>query len=146
MSHNLSKMIWTGIVGAALALPAAAQVPLPPRPHLEIHIGRSAPPPVRFERRSPRPDRYSVWIRGFWDWQGDQWIWVPGRWDRPVRRHARWIGPRYHREFGAWRYEPGHWSTERIVEGEDYRRWREEHHGRRDRDRDDHDRDREQQR
>lgn len=141
MSKRLTRLLWVSVIGAALSLPAAAQVPLPPHPSLEIHIGHTRPPRLRFERRGPRPDRYSIWIRGFWDWQGDQWIWIPGHWDRPRERHVRWIAPRYHREYGAWRYEPGHWSNERIVEGEDYRRWRDEHrHGRRDRDRDHDDR------
>ena len=74
-----------------------------------------------------RPSRDAVWIRGFWDWQGDNWVWIPGRWTVPEERHARWIGPRYRREYGGYRYEPGHWSNQRVIEGEDYRRWREEH-------------------
>lgn len=148
MFKRLTKVLWIGLAGAALSLPAAAQIPVPPHPRLEIHIGHTRPPRLRFERRGPRPDRFSIWIRGFWDWQGDQWIWVPGHWDRPRDRHVRWIVPRYHREYGGWRYEPGHWSDERVVEGEDYRRWRDEHRHRRDGDRDrgpghdDHDHDR----
>jgi len=146
MTKTTARLLSIGLLGAAFSLPAAAQVPVPPMPHLEIHVGHTRPPRIRYERRMPRPDRDSIWIAGFWDWQGDQWTWVPGRWDHPRDRHARWIRPRYRSEYGAYRYEPGHWSTERIVEGDDYRRWRDEHrHGRRHRDRDhgdrDHDRD-----
>ncbi len=41
------------------------------------------------------------------------------------------------REGEAWRYEPGHWNRQKLVEGDDYRQWREEHA----RARHDHDRD-----
>ncbi|HET9794970.1 MAG TPA: YXWGXW repeat-containing protein [Thermoanaerobaculia bacterium] len=144
----MMRRLWNSIlplaVVAATALPARAQVPVPPLPHLEIHIAHSHPPRFRHEVRPERPGRDYVWIGGFWDWEGDQWIWVPGRWDRPAGHHVRWIRPRYVHEYGAYRYEPGHWSNQRIEEGDEYRRWRDEHHGHHrhgdDRDRDhDHD-------
>ncbi len=129
MKARLLKCVLPAVLGAAMAVPLAAQPapPRPPGPNLEIHIGRTRPPRLRREHRLPRPDRDSVWIAGFWDWRGDQWSWAPGRWDRPVDRHSRWIRPRYLREYGAYRYEPGHWSSQRVVEGDDYRRWRDEH-------------------
>ena len=125
------KSIIRTISLAALVMVATAPLfaqlpPPPPLPGLEIRIGRQAPPRVRYERRMARPSRDAVWIRGFWDWQGDNWVWIPGRWTVPEERHARWIGPRYRREYGGYRYEPGHWSNQRVIEGEDYRRWREE--------------------
>ena len=94
---------------------------------LHIRIVTDAPPPVRYERRPERPDRYSVWIKGYWDRQGDQWEWVSGRWEQPPDRHERWIGAHYRREGQAWRYEPGHWSHQELIEGDDYRQWRDEH-------------------
>ncbi|PYQ66486.1 MAG: hypothetical protein DMF54_07655 [Acidobacteria bacterium] len=126
------KSIIRTISLAALVMVATAPLfaqlpPPPPLPGLEIRIGRQAPPRVRYERRMARPSRDAVWIRGFWDWQGDNWVWIPGRWTVPEERHARWIGPRYVREYGSYRYIPGHWSNQRVIEGEDYRRWREEH-------------------
>jgi hypothetical protein len=109
---------------ALTAMPAAAQ-PAPPR--FEIRITHSAPPRVRYERKLPRPDRQAVWVKGYWHWEGDRWDWVSGRWERPENRRHRWIGPRYRREGKVWRYEPPHWSHQRVVEGDEYRRWREEH-------------------
>ena len=135
------------LLAALLSLPAApalAQVHID-LPGIDVHVGHRAPPPLRHERILVRPGRDYVWIPGSWDWQGDDWVWIEGRWDRPVSRGVRWVHPRYRREYGAWRYEPGHWSNQRLRDGDDYRRWRDEHRGRdrnrdRDRDRDDHDR------
>ncbi|MEO6324320.1 MAG: hypothetical protein ABIT01_07715 [Thermoanaerobaculia bacterium] len=112
------------------AAPLAAQIPLPPLPGLEIRVGHSAPPPMRREVLTRRPSRDHVWAGGSWDWQGNDWAWTPGRWDRPERRGSRWVKARYVREGGSWRYEPAHWSYQRVVESEDYRRWRSERHDR----------------
>src|SRR5512141_886852 len=109
---------------ALAAVPAAAQ---PSRPTLEIRIANTAPPRVRYERVPRRPDRDSVWIKGYWHWEGNRWDWVNGRWERPEQRSRRWVAPRYRREGNAWRYEPPHWSHERIVESDEYRRWKQEH-------------------
>ena len=114
------------------AAPLAAQMPLPPLPGLDIRIARTAPPPMRQERMSPRPGRDHVWARGSWDWQGNDWAWSPGRWDRPERRGSRWVYARYAREGSGYRYEPSHWSHQHLVEGDDYRRWKADHHHERD--------------
>lgn len=118
------------ILASIPSLPATAQVnvQLPPLPGLEIHVGRTAPPRLRNERRPERPGRDYTWAQGFWHWQDNDWGWVPGRWDRPEQRGVRWVRARYAREGNVWRYEPGHWSNQRVVEGDDYRRWREENH------------------
>jgi hypothetical protein len=107
-------------------LPAAAETHID-LPGVEIRVGHTAPPPLRHEKKPHRPGSDYVWIGGAWDWQGNDWAWVPGRWERPAYHHATWVAPRYHREGEAWRYEPGHWNKQKLVEGEDYRRWHEEH-------------------
>jgi hypothetical protein len=120
------KRILTSMAPVALlalvAMPAAAQ----PGPNLEIRIARSAPPRVRFERVPTRPDRQAVWARGYWHWEGSRWDWVSGRWNRAENPRSRWIAPRYRHEGRVWRYEPPHWSHERVVEGDEYRQWRDE--------------------
>lgn len=122
-----------GISLAAMALllltsmPAAGQVSVRvdiPLPGLEIRVAHRAPPQVRREVKPRRPGRQYVWINGFWHWHHTDWVWVPGRWERPSYRNARWINARYVREGAAWRYEPAHWSHQRVVESHDYRQWR----------------------
>jgi hypothetical protein len=105
-------------------MPVAAQ---PGPPGIEIRIAHSAPPRARYERIPSRPDRESVWIKGYSHWEGNRWNWVSGRWARPEQPSHRWIAPRYVREGRAWRYEQPHWSNQQVREGDEYRRWREEH-------------------
>jgi hypothetical protein len=113
-----------GFVSAALV---AQFPPPPPLPNLEIHFAIDAPPPPRIEERPHRPGASHIWVQGSWDWQGERWAWVPGRWERPHERHARWIAPVYVREDDGWRYTPGHWSNQRVVEGKDYKHSKEKH-------------------
>ena len=105
--------------------PALAQVNVSVNlPGLEIRVGHSAPPPVRYEHRASCPGPGYVWLGGAWDWQGNDWAWMPGRWDRPVAHDVQWTHARYHREHDAWRYEPAHWSNQHLHEGDEYRQWR----------------------
>src|SRR5512140_173581 len=127
--------------------PASAQIRLGVNlGDIRIRIAPEAPPPPRVERRTARPSHHHVWIAGYWDRRDDRWDWSPGRWEEPTQRGSSWVRPQYRRESGAYRYEPGHWSHQRMVEGEDYSRWHQEHgrraRGPRDRDRDDNYRDR----
>lgn len=105
------------------AIPATAQIRADIG-GLHIRIVNDHPPRARYERRTRRPDRQSIWINGYWDRRGDRWDWTPGRWERRRAANARWIAPRYVRENRVLLYEPGHWSNERLVEGDDYRAWR----------------------
>jgi len=92
---------------------------------LDIHVSTVAPPRRHHEHIPPRPGADHVWINGMWHWQVNHWMWIAGRWERPHGRDVRWIDARYVREGRYWRYEPGHWSDQRMSEGDDYRRWRE---------------------
>ena len=123
------------VVAALFSIPAGAQIPVPPIPELEIHISHSHPPRLRHERIPSRPGEDYVWVGGSWGWQGSRWAWLPGRWDRPAERSVTWVQPRYERESGYYRYEPGHWSNQHVVEGRDYHDWKEKHHHHDDRDR-----------
>jgi hypothetical protein len=128
MFRRALKSVSMAALAAVVSAPIFAQLPPPPPlPGLEIRIGRTAPPRIRHERRTRRTERNAVWVAGSWDWQGDNWVWIPGRWVVPESRRAHWVRARYVREYGGWRYVPGHWSTQRVIEGDDYRRWRDEH-------------------
>ena len=138
MSRRIAIIFGGAALAALMAMPTQAQVPPPPPlPHLEIHVATEAPPRPRHEHRPPRPGEGYVWLGGNWHWEGSQWVWLGGRWERPEVEGSHWVHPRYVHEYGHYRYEPGHWSNQRLSDGDDYRQWREEHrHGDRDHDRD----------
>ena len=128
MQMPLAKLVFPAVLAVLSCAPAHAQVRL--RVDLgavHIRISPEPPPPPRMERRMIRPSRSHVWIKGYWDRQDDRWAWAPGRWEEPSQRGSRWIKPHYRPEAGAYRYEPGHWSHQRMEEGEDYSRWQKEH-------------------
>ncbi len=124
MPRRILLLAGTAVVVVALAAPAMAQSY---HSNLEIHVANTAPPRARHERRPPRPDRDSVWLKGYWHWDQNRWNWVDGRWERPADHSQRWVNPRYVRQGNSYRYEPPHWSRERLTEGDDYRQWREQH-------------------
>jgi hypothetical protein len=132
MNPRIAKILGASAFAAILAGPALAQIPFP---NLEVHITNGAPPRPRYERRPARPGADYVWVGGFYDWRDGRWDWTPGRWDRPERRDVRWVAPRYVRDSDSYRYEPGHWSNQRLAEGSDYREWHEKHHNDRGHDR-----------
>ncbi len=96
----LKSMVLTSFA-VLVAIPAFAQVRADVGP-LHIRIATDAPPPVRYEVRTVRPDHTAVWTNGYWDRQGDQWAWSSGRWQQPVAPRARWVKAWYKREGCPW--------------------------------------------
>ena len=127
MQRRVLKSMALTAFAVLVAIPAFAQVRADLGP-LHIRIATDAPPPVRHEVRTARPDHTAVWTNGYWDRQGEQWSWSSGRWQQPTGHKARWVSARYQRDGNAWRYDPAHWSNQQLVEGEDYQRWKNEHH------------------
>jgi WXXGXW repeat (2 copies) len=128
MKNSWTKLMLPAALMVLSCASATAQVRLGVNAGpLRIRIAPEAPPPPRVERRPSRPSRNHVWIGGYWDRQGERWDWAPGRWERPEQRGSQWIKPRYQQEGGAYRYDPGHWSHQKVEEGEDYSRWHKEH-------------------
>ena len=68
-----------------------------------------APPAARFERRGPPPAPGTVWITGFWQWNGTQYAWTPGRWEAPQQPGATWVAPRWQRRGRNWVFVNGEW-------------------------------------
>lgn len=68
------------------------------------------PPPLIVETAPVAPSPRHVWIGGYHRWDGRAYVWNPGRYEIPPRRHTRWVA--------------GHWAQHRNghywVEG----RWR----------------------
>ncbi len=66
-----------------------------------------APPAVREERWENRHG--FVYIRGRWNWQGNQWAWTPGHYERERAGH-RWRDPRWEQRGGVYVSVDGGWE------------------------------------
>ena len=93
----------------------AACAPLPPLGAMFVAVG----PPAYYQDDvigvAPGPDY--VFIRGYWGWQGNGYVWVPGRWaERPDPR-AQWVQGRWYHSNQGWYREDGHWRGEGRGEG-----------------------------
>jgi hypothetical protein len=43
-----------------------------------------------------RPGPGFVWVDGYYNWRGNRYVWVPGKWRKLPRPHAVWV--------------PGYWA------------------------------------
>ncbi len=72
-------------------------------------VVRIGPPAPIVEERGRPPERGFVWIPGYHRWEGDHYVWTPGRWDRPPRPGARWVAHKWVRRGDHWEMQEGHW-------------------------------------
>ena len=49
-----------------------------------------APPPLQSEAPPPPPMAATIWVAGFWQWNGRVWVWVPGSWQLRPDAGASW--------------------------------------------------------
>ena len=79
----------------------------------------SSPPEPLYEQMSDSPGDGSVWIDGYWHWNGYEWVWITGRWEREQVGYV-YVEPSY-----AWTdeqtqyvYTPGYWAQpDRVPHG-----------------------------
>jgi hypothetical protein len=72
-------------------------------------VVRIRPPVAIVETQPERPGPNHFWIRGYHRWDGNAYVWAPGRWEVPPRPHARWVEHRWVRRHGGWVFVEGRW-------------------------------------
>jgi WXXGXW repeat (2 copies) len=70
---------------------------------------RVGPPVAVVERPGRAPHPGWVWTPGYHRWDGRAYVWVPGAWVVPPRRHARWVPARWVHRRRGWVLVAGHW-------------------------------------
>ncbi len=90
---------------AALFLTASCVV----RPARGAVYVRVAPPVPVVEVEGVAPGPEFVWIRGYHRWDGDRYIWVPGRWERRPHAAAVWVEGQWRHHRNGWFWVEGHW-------------------------------------
>ncbi len=74
----------------------------------EVQATTEPPDPV-YEEQTDVPGPGYVWIGGYWGWNGVDWNWYWGRWDRPPEGRI-YIQPYYERVGGRVVYVHGYWG------------------------------------
>jgi len=72
-------------------------------------IVRIAPPAAIVETAPARPGPNFVWIKGYHRWDGNAYVWVPGRWEVPPHGRRRWVEHRWVRRGDHWVFVEGRW-------------------------------------
>lgn len=67
------------------------------------------PPPVRYERLPPPPAPDQHWVAGHWNWDGRDYVWVPGYYHVRPHPRAAWIDGHWERHERGWYWIEGHW-------------------------------------
>jgi hypothetical protein len=98
------KKTLLGAVLAAASLGALVPVAANAQQYTVVRVA----PPAPVQEVVPAPRRGYVWAPGYYDYRGNQYIWVQGRWmrERPglAWREARWVerNGEWHRVGGDW--------------------------------------------
>ena len=114
---NTEKGAAIGAVGGALA---GAAIGNAADRRDEVRTGDSAytvqsvpPAPTSqpYEQMPPQPSRDAVWVRGHYEYTGNGYQWVAGRWDIPPSGMHTWIEPTWQPAAnGGYIYTRGHWQ------------------------------------
>ena len=112
------------ILPGLLALSSAAlAAPSAPTPHRDATFGivqvqaqveiiaPRAPPPPRIEPVPAPPSTQVIWQQGHWAWNGNDYIWLPGRYvERPAPQTASWEPGHWEQGSNGWIWVEGHWQ------------------------------------
>ena len=88
-----------------------------------ISSGGPPPPVVRYEPLPP-PRPAHVWVHGYWAWDGNDYRWLPGRWER-ARVGYVYVQPEWIQSPEGWQFRQGGWQ---VGEGRRRDRDREDSH------------------
>jgi hypothetical protein len=100
---KISRWLVGPVFAGILLLSACAD-----HPRNVVYVRTPPPPPIR-ETILVSPGPGYFWVGGFHSWNGNSYVWVPGRWERiPGRRHAWAPGHWVHGRHG-WYWVEGHW-------------------------------------
>ena len=97
----MRRLLLTAVFGVAIGIGSsqAAEV-----------VVKIAPPAPIVEQRPVAPSHDHVWIAGYHRWDGNAYVWTPGRWEVPPRPHAVWVAPKWNHRHDGYVFVEGHWK------------------------------------
>jgi hypothetical protein len=70
---------------------------------------RVGPPAAVVEVRRAAPGPRYVWVPGYHRYYRNSYVWTPGAWVIPPRRHTVWVAPRWAHSHRGYYFVAGHW-------------------------------------
>jgi len=94
----------------ALAVPFAPACVREPSSQARILYVAIPPPPDPVEVEGSAPSASYVWVTGRYDWNGVEYVWLPGQWEPRPKERAVWTSGRWAPTRRGWIWVDGHWS------------------------------------
>jgi hypothetical protein len=97
----------------SLLLLAFASLIFAPSAHAGVFVSvRFAPPPLPVYVQPPCPEPNLIWIPGYWqyDYDAEQYYWVPGAWVPAPFEGALWTPPYWGWDDDLYVFHPGYWG------------------------------------
>jgi hypothetical protein len=99
MRWMVSFYVWFGL---------ASCVPPPEPPQGVVYADRGPPGPL-VENVGVSPKEGVVWRNGFWRWNGNDFVWVPGEWVTAPSGSLGWVPGHWVKTRKGWFFVEGHW-------------------------------------
>jgi hypothetical protein len=97
-------------VGALAVLTACPPPPFPDA--VFVHVAPPpAPTPVQpsLQNIAEADTDRRAWVGGFYRWNGSEYVWVPGRWEKPPHAGAAWVNGLWAHNRKGWYWVEGYW-------------------------------------
>jgi hypothetical protein len=107
-SGFLALLLATGSM-AALTTASFAQVCSCPAGVAAIHA-EEPPPPLPVYDQPPMPAPGYMWTPGYWNWNNEDYYWVPGTWVEPPRPGVLWTPGYWGFSNGVYVFNSGYWA------------------------------------
>ena len=78
-------------------------------PHRNVVYVPTGPPPLVVENRVVAPGPGYVWVQGYHAWNGNAYVWTPGRWERLPEGRRGWVPGHWVHTRHGWYWVEGHW-------------------------------------
>ena len=69
------------------------------------------PPPGRAEIPPPAPSARALWTSGHWHWNGERYVWAPGRYIERPTPTANWRPGYWEQQPQGWLWVDGQWTS-----------------------------------
>jgi hypothetical protein len=86
--------------------------PAPPPDAVFVHIApppAPTPVPASLQNIAEANTDRRAWVGGFYRWNGSEYVWVPGSWEKPPRSRAIWVNGLWAHNRNGWYWVEGYW-------------------------------------